>query len=467
VKSKSLYARMILMLGATIVLGWIVAFAVLFAYLAHNKASIWDDKLKVIATRILLTIPADKDMVVTGPGLQLRDPALAESEQLVFQVWIDRKRLSVRTPGAPESPLRPGFEDGITTTVIEGRRWRVYSVSDSKGRIYVQVGNLHSVVDAEMQHQALTGLVLSTILLLIVGALMWLVVRSSLKPVVALEAAMRSRRRFDLTPLSSAALPRELHPLVASFNRLLEQLSESIEGERRFIGDAAHELRTPLAALQAQAQIALRANTAADKDVALTKLLRVAQSSSRLSEQLLDLARLNASANAPQHMRADLSDLILHVTRDFDTHALQQERSILLDIHKCTIHCNIDEMGILLRNLIDNALRYTPKGGRVRVSCGHEPAVGQEETHRVYLEVADDGPGVPLSERKAIFERFHRAAGTSTRGSGIGLSLVAGIAQLHHATIETGDGLEGRGFAIRVMFPAAAAPPPSTSSQNL
>ncbi len=124
-------------------------------------------------------------------------------------------------------------------------------------------------------------------------------------------------------------------------------------------------------------------------------------------------------------------------------------------------------MGILLRNLIDNALRYTPKGGRVRVSCGHEPAVGQEETHRVYLEVADDGPGVPLAERKAIFERFHRVAGTATRGSGIGLSLVAGIAQLHRATIETGDGLEGRGFAIRVVFPAAAAPPPSTSSQNL
>jgi signal transduction histidine kinase len=293
---------------------------------------------------------------------------------------------------------------------------------------------------------------------------MWLAVRSSIKPVVALEAAMRGRRRFDLTPLDASALPRELHPLVASFNHLLEQLSESIEGERRFIGDAAHELRTPLAALQAQAQIALRANTVADKDVALTKLLLVAQSSSRLSEQLLDLARLNASANAPQHMRADLSELILHVTRDFDTHALQQERSILLDIRKCTIRCNIDEMGILLRNLIDNALRYTSKGGRIRVSCGPDPTAGLKNRHRVHLEVADDGPGVPLSERKAIFERFHRVAGTSVRGSGIGLSLVAGIAQLHHATIETKDGLEGRGFGIRVVFPAAGG---DSESQNL
>jgi signal transduction histidine kinase len=452
---------MILVLGATIALCWIVALAVLFAYLAHSKTSIWDDTLKTIGTRILLTIPADRKMVATSPGLRLRDPALAESERVVFQVWSDRNLLVAHTPGAPDSPLRPDFAEGATTTVIAGQRWRVYSVSDSEGQISVQVGNLHSVVDAEMQHEALIGLVLNSILLLIVGVLMWLVARSSLKPVVALEAAMRGRHKFDLTPLGSTTLPRELHPLVASFNHLLEQLAESVEGERRFIGDAAHELRTPLAALQAQAQIALRANTVADKDVALTKLLRVAQSSSRLSEQLLDLARLNASANAPQHMLADLSDLVLHVTRDFDTHALQQERSILLDVRKCTIQCNIDEIGILLRNLIDNALRYTAKGGRIRVSCGHEPAatqeVGQTAEQRVYLEVTDDGPGVPLSERNAIFDRFYRLAGTSVRGSGIGLSLVAGIAQLHRATIETGDGLEGRGFSIKVVFPQVEA----------
>lgn len=466
-KSKSLYARMVLMLGATIVLCWIVAFALLFAYLAHNKTSTWDDKLKTIATRILTTIPNGTELTITRSPLKLRNPGLAEGERLVFQVWVDRRQLAVTSPGAPTSPLQPSFEDGAASTEIGGQRWRVYSVSDSDGRVYVQVGNLHSVVDAELQHNALIGLVLNTALLLLIGSLMWLAVRSSLRPVVALEAAMRSRRSFDLTPLPSAALPRELHPLVASFNHLLGRLSESIEGERRFIGDAAHELRTPLAALQAQAQIALRANTAADKDVALIKLLRVAQSSSRLSEQLLDLARLNASANAPQHTLAELSDLILHVTRDFDTHALQQERSILLDIRKCAIRCNIDEMGILLRNLIDNALRYTPKGGRVRVSCGLEPTTGgeekAEEIREVYLEVADDGPGVPLSERKAIFERFHRAAGTSARGSGIGLSLVAGIAQLHHATIKTGDGLEGRGFAVRVIFPPATAP---SDSQN-
>ncbi|AVQ81892.1 MULTISPECIES: sensor histidine kinase [unclassified Variovorax] len=456
-KPKSLHAQMIAMIAATIALCWVGALALLFAYLAHNKTSTWDDKLKTIAIRLLTTIPADADLTVTGPALRLRNPALERSEKLAFQVWINRRQLAVPSPGAPATPLRPDFEDGPATTEIAGQRWRVYSVSDADGRVHVQVGNPHSVVDAEIRNDALTGLVRTSLVLLVVGALMWMVVHTSLKQVVALEAAMRGRRKFDLTPLSPDALPRELHPLVASFNHLLLQLAESIEGERRFIGDAAHELRTPLAALQAQAQIALRANTVADKDLALTKLLRVAQSSSRLSEQLLDLARLNAGANAPQHTPEDLGDLVLHVARDFDTHALQHERSLLLEIGRCTIRCNVDEIGILLRNLIDNALRYTSKGGRVRVGCGYQRDADPGQAPKAYLDVADDGPGVPPPERQAIFERFHRAAGTSARGSGIGLSLVAGIAQSHHATIETGNGLDGRGFAVRIVFPAATA----------
>jgi signal transduction histidine kinase len=121
------------------------------------------------------------------------------------------------------------------------------------------------------------------------------------------------------------------------------------------------------------------------------------------------------------------------------------------------IHCDIDEIGILLRNLIDNALRYTVKGGRVCVSCGFQETAISELNHSVYLEVADDGPGVPPSEYEAIYERFHRVVGTPTRGSGIGLSLVAGIAQLHQASIETSVGLDGLGLAVRVVFPGITA----------
>jgi signal transduction histidine kinase len=273
----------------------------------------------------------------------------------------------------------------------------------------------------------------------------------------AIQAAVRNRRKFDLTPLPVAQLPSEIRPLVESFNHLLDQLDQAMQGERRFIGDAAHELRTPLSALQAQAQVALRATTLADKDAALAKLLAVAERSTRLSDQLLDLARMDAGVHVPQKNLADLSELIMHVGQEFDMQAQQQRRSIILALTPCPIECDVDEIGILLRNLLDNALRYTAEDGRVKISCGYTEHAGED---RVCLEVADDGPGVPEAEHEAIFRRFHRVAGNNGRGSGIGLSLVAGIAQLHDAAIKTGPGLDGRGFSVRILFPL----PPASSS---
>jgi signal transduction histidine kinase len=250
-------------------------------------------------------------------------------------------------------------------------------------------------------------------------------------------------------------LPSEIRPLVESFNHLLDQLDQAMQGERRFIGDAAHELRTPLSALQAQAQVALRAATLADKDAALVKLLAVAERSTRLSDQLLDLARMDAGVHAPQKSAADLSELITHVSQEFDMQAQQQRRGIILALTPCPIECDVDEIGILLRNLLDNALRYTPEGGRVKISCGYSEEAGKRH---VCLEVADDGPGVPEAEQQAIFRRFHRIAGKGGRGSGIGLSLVAGIAQLHEAAIQTGTGLDGKGLSVRILFPLPAGP---------
>ena len=140
-----------------------------------------------------------------------------------------------------------------------------------------------------------------------------------------------------------------------------------------------------------------------------------------------------------------------HVASEFEVQAELQARRLSVETGGGRIACNIDEIGILLRNLVDNALRYTAPGGRIRIACGTAGA-----GDAVYLEVADDGPGVPQAEHQAIFRRFHRASGNRVRGSGIGLSLVATIAQSHGATIETGRGLDGRGFRVRVVFAQAA-----------
>ncbi|UZJ57946.1 HAMP domain-containing histidine kinase [Pseudomonas sp. KU26590] len=449
-KPKSLYARMMLVIAVVIALCWVGALIILSAYFTHNGTSTWDEKLQVIATQILMTIPANSKVGVRqSPGMLPKNSAFADRENLVFQVWFNQRDLVASTPNAPKEALRPDFADGATSTVIGGKRWRVYSVVDSKGQVNVQVANLHSIVDQEIRGETLIAVALATLLLLLAGVLMWFVVHNTLRPVVALGTAMRERQSFDLTQLPSSALPIELHSLVASFNHILQRLEEAVQDERQFIGNAAHELRTPLAALQAQAQIALRAPLAVDKDVALSKLLTVAQHSSRLSEQLLDLARLSAGTRAPNHCLADLSELVLHVAHEFDIYASQQDRNLSLDISPCMVRCDIDEIGVLLRNLIDNGLRYTLRGGHVTVSCGYMAS----SEKRVYLKVADNGPGVPPAEQKLIFDRFYRAMGTEKRGSGIGLSLVAGIALHHRATIETYEGLNGCGLSICVMFP--------------
>lgn len=452
---NSLRGHVLRVLVVTILVSWTVALVALWFLLKRSETSIADNGLRNVATHILQAIPANMDDRAPGPAPSPKPTVLPDDPKLAFQVWGDRTRLIAQTPGAPDSALKPDFMDGFASLTVGRQRWRVYSVADAAGRKFVQVGRLHSQLDAELQRKALAALGLFTALVCFAGMLTYIAVRRSLRPVADLEDTLRRRATFDLTPLSTGTLPSELRPLIESFNHVLAQLDEAVEGERRFIGDAAHELRTPLAALQAQAHVALHARSAAEKDAALVKLVAVAERNTRLSEQLLDLARLNAGEHAPQRETADLSELVLHVAREFEVFAEANHRSLVLDIAPAPIVCNIDEIGILLRNLVDNALRYTPAKGRVHIRCAR---VDSSTGPAGYVEVADDGPGVPPAEREAIFRRFHRVAGNGGRGSGIGLSLVAGIARLHQATITTGSGLDGQGFSVRVQFPPV---PPS------
>lgn len=453
-KSKSFNTQLILVIIGVTALFWMIAVAVVLTKVSLNRTSTWDERLAAITTQLLVAIPADSHFDErAGPGLTLPQSLDAERKSLAFQIWVDRRKMLAGSPGAPGSPLRSDFADGPVSAHVEGKKWRVYSASDSTGRVAVQVGNLQSVVDADMRHKAVEEVIQTTVLLVIVGLAMWMVTLSAFKPVRALGTAMGRRPRLDFTPLPLDGLPQELHPLVESFNHLLHQLDETIEGERRFIGDAAHELRTPLSTLQGQVEIALRETNPHAKDAALRKLLVVAQRSTRLSEQLLDLARINAGAKAPQHAPADLSKLVQHVAQEFEVYAIQNQRSLFLDVSSCSILCDIDEIGILLRNLLHNAMRYTAERGNILVRCGYLPVAHAGEASMVFLEVADNGPGVPVAEHDAIFERFHRVASTPVRGSGIGLSLVAGIAKAHNATIHTGTGLENQGLMVRVVLP--------------
>lgn len=297
----------------------------------------------------------------------------------------------------------------------------------------------------------LIALVLNTAQLLIVGMLMWGAVRVSLRPLRGLSSEISRRKVFDATPLPVESVPDEVRPLIVSFNALLVRVDKAVQSERQFIADAAHELRTPLSALHAYAEVARGARTLEEKDLALLRLLEVSRRSNRLAEQLLDHARLDAGLNPAGYGRVEIDTLARHVIGEFSVVAEAKGVQLRLKGSQCRVECDLDAIGTLIRNLVDNAIRHGRENGVVEVRCGYD--CRGRKIHP-FIEVGDDGPGVPAEERDAIFKRFYRLAGSESRGSGIGLALVAGIARLHDARIETGTDMEGMGFRVRVLFPA-------------
>lgn len=297
----------------------------------------------------------------------------------------------------------------------------------------------------------LTAIVLNTAELALVGLLAWWALMAAFRPMRAMSKDIARRNPYDTAPLSTQHVPAELRPLIDAFNGLLARVDTAMRAERQFIADAAHELRTPLAALHVQAEVALAASSMPARDDALGKLIEVSHRTHRLAEQLLDLARLDAGLHANAMAPADLLHLARHVTSEFSIQADDRGMTIHLAGESVEVACDVDEIGILLRNLVDNALRHGRPGGRVDVWCGWVHRAGRRCP---MIEVTDDGPGVPKAELAAIFERFYRVTGTTTEGSGIGLSLVSGIAALHGAAVEACRATAEGGLQVRIVFPA-------------
>jgi two-component system sensor histidine kinase QseC len=425
--------------------------------LSRQQTGWWDSSLRVVAQQILQSLPDNLSESSSRHNYRLPDgvaragPVKAPKfHEMNFQVWT-QGRIVVRSPGSPATPLRPDFVDGFADVQGDGPARRVYSIGDSTGRLHVQVAHTHEQLNAELARWIRLTVVASAMMFVLLAGALWLVICWSLRPVNAVREAIQRRNALDLSPLPTTRLPLEVAPMVDSFNQLLQRLDTSLQGERRFIADAAHELRTPLAALLTHTELALGAADPQASRAALAHLAQGIQRSARLTEQLLDLARLDTGRPLGSERRVRLYEVIEVVVHDFELTAAQRRQRIVLELEACEVVGDVDMLGILLRNLVDNALRYGDEGGRVRVAC-------ESRGKEVMLSVADDGPGVPRAEHERVFDRFYRVAGRGGRGSGVGLSLVARIAELYSARIATGDGLDGRGFSVALHF---TAPPPT------
>jgi two-component system sensor histidine kinase QseC len=275
----------------------------------------------------------------------------------------------------------------------------------------------------------------------------WFAARRGLAPVDSIAAEVARRAPQHLEPLWPATAPSEIRPLLDALNALFGRVTQVLENERRFTADSAHELRTPLAAILAQAQVAQRARDNAEREHALAQIVAGSQRAGRLVEQLLVLARLDPAVGlSRQPVRLDL--LAAEVCADHGATALEKNICLGLDAPETvTVAGDADMLRVLLRNLIDNALRYTPPHGKVDVGI---------TANR--LTVADSGPGIPAEHRETVLRRFHRLAGQEIEGSGLGLSIVARIAELHGAQISLDAAEETGGLMVRIVFPPPIQP---------
>lgn len=455
---NSLRTRLLATVMATVIVFWAGWGTVLGVAIWWEQVGWRDGMLESAAQLLLRSVPDAIDRLPEATAQAVTPTAAYGKYDVAFQVWVQGRNV-MHSVDAPGPALKADFQDGFGASTGRGlaqdETWRVYSISDPTRRIHVQTGGPATTWQEKATNALQLGLFNTAAMLGMLGVAIWWGIRWSFRPVRDVQQAILQKPAFDFTPLPLTPLPRELRPLVEAFNRQLVRLKQGVETERRFIGDAAHELRTPLAVLSAQAEVALRAERVEDKDEALRRLATGVERSARLSGQLLELARLDAGPRDDLHGPVELSRLVTLVVADFEMTAHARGQTLVSEVDRVHAWGDLDEIGIALRNLIDNALRHGRDGGRIEITC---TGLIDADGPRVELRVADDGPGVPVGEHARIFERFYRVPGTVQPGSGIGLSLVARIAESHGASIAVTTGLDGRGLAVTLSLRAWLAP---------
>ena len=289
------------------------------------------------------------------------------------------------------------------------------------------------------------------IFIVIAGVAVWIGLKRGFEPLERLRRAVAARPRNDLRPLDETRAPGEVRPLIQEVNALIARLQAMMDTQRRFIADAAHQLRTPFAGLKAQAELAKREQVSEPVRDALERICVSAQRCSHLVTQLLTLARNEPEARQSAMMEIhDLNRVSQAIAAHWAPDALQKNIDIGFEAAELPCPVKGDEASLrdLIDNLIDNAIRYTPSGGKITVRVGY----GSVDHMSTWLEVEDNGPGIPLDQRERVFERFHRIPGNNQPGSGLGLAIVQEVVMRHGAQVEIDDGQEG-GSLFRIRFP--------------
>lgn len=380
-----------------------------------------------------------------------------QDDRLALHVWSETGASLGGDAELPPPRATPPRDGSPLFYLAELRRepvrvavsWQPFDVAQPARRVLVQVAEtLHK--RHRLAWEIVGSIVAAQLVLVAMAclAVFWGVARG-LRPLEALGRALARRSHQDLSPLDPAQAPQEVRPLVDEVNALMLRLGATLDAQNRFVADAAHQLKTPVAGLKAQIELALGEDDPARVRHSLAQLYVSAERLSRIVQQLLALARNEPAAVATVQLQAvDLEAFALEISMEWAPQALRRSIDLGFEGHgqPLQIDADPDRLRDLINNLIDNAVRYSQEGGRVTV------AVGRAGPERL-LSISDDGPTIPPEERTRVFERFHRLLGGRAEGSGLGLAIVSEIATLHGARITVQDDQDGTGNTFTVHFP--------------
>lgn len=444
VVSWSLRRRLLIRLLIVVSLLWAATSALALLSAHYSTTEQLDDNLRRAAS--LLMGFAEHEYAETAGSSLAGVSASAELPHggYLYQIWSEKGRLMLRSQEGPQAPIGSDAE-GYTNIRYANKTWRLYSVWNATYSLHLLLAE-----PQQQRQNALTNLSLSLLLpmllvLPLLALLKWAALTKGLQP--AQEAAellaQRSEDDFNSIPLSS--FPQELQGLVSAFNALLVRLANALKNERQFAEDVAHELRTPLAAIRLQAQLIERAPDEAATRHALSRLISGVDRTVRLVDQLLTLARLDPERAADQDQQDfSLKRIVEEMVGEFENTVRQNAQRIILEVSSDAIRSSPHAVYVVLRNLLDNALRYTPRGGAVHLQAGS--AEGE-----LILMVSDEGPGIPVAERKRVMERFTRLQ-SDNAGSGLGLFIVHRIAETAGGSILIAEVLP-TGTRVTVRWP--------------
>lgn len=377
--------------------------------------------------------------------------------KIAFQVW-EGDRLLARSSSAPETPfaaLAPGF----TERMLNSHDWRVFSLQS--GRIWIQVGERDDVRGELSRKVALAAIGPSMIGTLVLLALLAALIRYGLSPLGELADRIRARRADSLAPIALERTPEEIAPVLTALNHLFARMGEALERERRFTDAAAHELRTPLASLKIHAENLARARTPEEREASAARMLQGLERTIHLTTQMLDYSRASA---APRETFGTLNLAnVVEEALELLQHDLQAagQRVAWRREGDTTLQGDATRLLTLVRNLLDNASRYAPRGSRIDVD------LGREKDGALCLAVDDEGPGIPPELRSRVFESYFRIPGSGAAGSGLGLAIVRAVAAQHDARVHIDAGRRGRGTCISVVFPPAPPDVPHAASRRM